>query len=109
MREPAKVVAAIEIATSVRHALADAFERHQSTGWDEDILQAELARLVGFVLRLRDARPSALQHLVEMLRSVYAGLTSPHTPDASDAVRKLCPQATAGLDRSTATEGTPVQ
>ncbi len=107
MREPAKIVAAIDIATSMRRALADEFERHGSTGWDEEVLQVELGRLLGFVLRWQDARPSAIERLVDTLRSVHAGLKSGHAPDATDAVRELCPQSDAGTGSGAAADGSP--
>lgn len=110
MREPARIVAAIEIALSVRSALADALDRHRATGWEDDILLIELGRILGAVPRLQDAPPSAVEQMVDSLRRVYAGLNSHRTPDAEDLVRELCPESSAeGGPRDPAGGGATVQ
>lgn len=98
MMEPKKIVAAIEIATQVREAIETSTNRHESEGWDDDVLLVELGRVVGGVARWRDARPSAVDQLVETLRQVHAGLMSHRTPDAQEAVALLCPQASPEAD-----------
>ena len=91
----------------MRGALADQFDRHKATGWDEDVLMIELGRVFGAVLRWQDARPSVVERLVESVRSVHAGLKSRHTPDAEEAVRDLCPESTAASTSIDSTEGNP--
>lgn len=94
MRDPRKIVAAIEIASAMRGELADQFEKHKSTGWDDDVLMIELGRALGTVLRWQDARPSVVEHLVESVRAVYAGLKTTQTTAVDVAVRELCPKST---------------
>ena len=106
MREPARIVAAIEIATAMRHALADELERHRSTGWEDDILMLELGRVLGAMLRWQDARPSAVDHLVDSIRRVHAGLNSLQTPDPEEVVRELCPEASAEAGSADSAGGT---
>lgn len=92
MKEPKQIVAAIDIATRVREAFEAGTKRHESDGWDDDVLLIELGRVVGAVVRWRDARPSEVERLVDTLRQVHAGLMSHRTPDAEEAVSILCPQ-----------------
>ena len=109
MREPVKIVAAIEIASAARHALADALERRGPAGWDEDVLLVELGRAYGAFLRAQDCRPSQIEQLVDSLRSVHAGLASPSAPDAERIVRELCPQAGVEPAPKDATDGPTLQ
>lgn len=105
MREPAKIVAAIEIAMAVRGALADALDRHRATGWEEDIVLIELGRILGAVARLQDARPSGVEQMVDSVRRVYAGLSSHQTPDAEVLVRELCPESSTESEHSDLARG----
>lgn len=107
MREPQKIVAAIDIAAAMRGALANQFDRHKATGRDEDVLMIELGRMFGPFLRWQDARPSVVGRLVESVRSVHAGLKSQHTPDAAEAVRELCPESTAETANGDSEESNP--
>lgn len=107
MKEPAKVVAAIEIAKFVRNALADAVECRQSTGWDDEVLSIELGRILGAMLRWQDARPSVVEQAVASLRRVHVGLMSHQTPDAEEAVREFCPQTHAETGSGAPVGGSP--
>ena len=105
MRDPARIVAATEIAAQVRAALEDGGARHESSGWDDEVLLLELGRLVGGALRWRDASPSGMEQVVDTLRRVYAGLMSHRIPEAEEVVAALCPERSgdahaAGGDRT---------
>jgi hypothetical protein len=93
MREPERIIAAIDIAMSVRNALADALDRHRTSGWEEDVLLIELGRVLGAVPRFQDVRPSAVEQMIDSLRRVYSGLNSHRTPDAAELVREMCPES----------------
>ena len=108
-REPARIVAAIEIVASVRRALADEIERRQSPGWDEEVLLVELGRTLGAFLRANDTRPSSVEQCVESMRRVHAGLVNPQSPDAESLVRDLCPQSSVEPGRKDAKGGPPLQ
>lgn len=95
MKEPARIVAALDIASAVREALADALQKHRTTGWEDELLLFELGRTLGAALRWQDAPPSAVEQLVDSLRRVHAGLISPHPPQADEVVRELCPETRA--------------
>jgi hypothetical protein len=109
MREPAKVVATVEIANAVRDALADGMERHRSTGWDEGILLVELGRTMGALLRFQDDPPSSVERFVDAMRRAYSGLLGSSIPDAEDLVRELCPEATPAAASIDAVDGSLVQ
>jgi hypothetical protein len=106
MREPAKIVAALEIAALAREALDGGTKRHESAGWDDDVLFLELGRLVGSILRWRDARPSEVEHLTDTLRRVHAGLLTHRAPEADEAVSALCPQVSVDEDAADEARGT---
>lgn len=96
MREPARIVASLEMATQLREALERGTKAHESTGWDDGVFYVELGRLAGSLLRWRDARPSEVEQLVDTLRQVHAGLVTHRAPQAEDVVAALCPPDSAG-------------
>jgi hypothetical protein len=110
MREPTKIVAAIEIAAQVREAFEAGTKRHESAGWDDDVLLVELGRVLGAVVRWRDSRPSDVDQMVDTIRRVHAGLMSHRTPDADEAVSMLCPQTSPEAESgSKAGDGPTIQ
>ena len=109
IREPAKIVAAVEISAAVRRALVDAVERRGSIGWDDDVLLVELGRVFGAFVRAHDCRPSQVEQLVDSIRSVHAGLAAPQSPDAERLVRELCPQAGVEPGRESTKPGPTLQ
>lgn len=95
MREPQKVAAAVEIAQTVRGALADSVEPHGQTGWDSGVLMYELARTLATLMRFSEASPSQLEELVEFLRKVCAGLSPSTPPTVEEVLRHLCSESVA--------------
>lgn len=92
-KEPAKIVAALEIAQSVRSALADAIEKRQDTGWDAGVLAYEIARTLALLLRLSEVPPHRLDELLDFQRKVYAGLIPATAPSVEEALKSLCPES----------------
>lgn len=92
MREPARIVASLEMATQLREALERGTKAHESTGWDDGVFYVELGRLAGSLLRWRDARPSEVEQWVDTLRQVHAGLLTHRAPRVEEVVSAVARQ-----------------